>query len=243
MTETETDSSLETGLPDIIKSKLIARLQWLVLAIFLIEKKDRLKISDVRHQAYDPHPPDAVDVIASADPDLALDFAKERFKQEEDRLSFINDKIRGLTTICAILIPLLSQFVVPRNNFGVVPLAFLLVALLILTISIGVGWRSFPGIPSASDKSEASRELAKSYLTSVRRNGPTTDFITDTYKAARRAFLLGLISLVVILAIPSDAQPSTVVLAPPSSKSTSISVPHQSINIPLPHTCSPPCAP
>ena len=225
MKKAETDSTLSPNLPDIIKSKLIARLQWLILAIFLI--KDGPKLSDVRHQAYDPHPPDAVDIIAAADPDLALDFAKERFKQEEDRLSFINDKIRGLTTICAILIPLLSQFVVPRNNFGVVPLAFLLVALLILTISIGVGWRSFPGIPSSRDKVEASRELAKSYLTSVRRNGPTTDFITDTYKAARRAFLLGLISLVVILAIPSDSSlPQSVLTKSPPPRSAQIPGPH-----------------
>ncbi len=187
-----------TKLNPVTKSSFLARLQQMLLMGFLWHK---ITMDEIKAQMYQPASLGNININDDSI-DTALEFAKDLNKQEEERAKFVLDKIKMLTTISALSLPLLFGFTSHKDWYYILPLSLSLITvlILILTISVGTGATvSYEDGKFEKEINELKKEIIKDSIVSSHRNSYATDYVIDIYKAARRAFLLSLLSLILIV--------------------------------------------
>jgi hypothetical protein len=138
-----------------------------------------------------------------ADPALALEEARRESEREEKRKQAIDDKSKVMLTVSALLltanVALLPHL--PIRWFGFIPLCFVLAAVF-LTLMYFRTDRTGVVVPSKvdwTDRDKTRLALARSEFTCAARMGPRNDLRVGVHKAARRALLLALAAMALVL--------------------------------------------
>lgn len=181
--------------------------EWLMLKVF----RPRSKITGAeisKRTLEDTEPnrlPSNLKDGCSAD---VLELSKELFRVENERFVGIQDKVKSLIAICALLLPLTSALM-PRFKWpelDAIPLFSFIVAILLLMDAIRVGNRAVPALDDdllRQGEMVARGSIANSNMVATRANELATDFIVELYRAGLFALLAGLVVLVcLVTALP-----------------------------------------
>ena len=132
-----------------------------------------------------------------------LELSKELFRVENERFVGIQDKVKSLIAICALMLPLTSALM-PRFQWpelDAIPLLLFIVAILLLMDAIRVGNRAVPALDDdllRKGEMIARGSIAENYMVATRANQLATDFIVELYRAGLFALLVGLVALVLV---------------------------------------------
>lgn len=150
----------------------------------------------------------------SADAELALDEARREAERQEGRREAIDDKSKVMLTVSTLLLVANSALLpfLPVRWIGFIPICFVLAAVF-LTLMYFRTYRIECVDPSTvdwADKGKAQLDLARVEFECARRMGPQNDLRVGVHKAARRALILALASVLpVVLTVafitPDDA--------------------------------------
>lgn len=163
-------------------------------------------ITDVRHRCDTTREKgELADFAADNPPDeelLAL--SKDLYDREERRREGVDDKIKSLLTLSALLLPLSVAFLPKVRWMGVdlFPVVFLFLTVALLIEYLGVGRRMTPALSeelAALPKNKRRSNIIRSYMASTTYDQNHTDFLVDIYRAARVMFILSLISAMLVV--------------------------------------------
>lgn len=180
---------------------------WIALRACGIE----CSLEEVRRRAYSrpdlPYGPDAL-VLS----DTLLDAATTDLDRAERRRKVVDGKAQMLLTMVGLLVPLTGVLALGLSwpVLFIVPLACFLLSAFILIGYLAVGRAMTPRLNGEEvryDEARLKRQLIIDNIRSAHDTEGGTDFLVDTYRAALRSLLGGLVSLSVLALIanfPSD---------------------------------------
>jgi len=183
---------------------------WLIYVLNPGHSYQEIRAGEMRHAK----PTESMSLPDSADPELVLDEARREAKRQEERRQAIDDKSKVLLTVSTLLLAANAALLpfLPLRWLGFLPLCFVLASVFLSLMYFRtyqtecvdrtkVDW---------SDKSKAQRALAQVEFECAVKMGPQNDLRVGVHKAARRALILALASLIpvllsVALVAPNDA--------------------------------------
>ncbi len=171
-----------------------------------------------------------------ADPDLAIAEARREVDREEERRSAIDDKSKVLLTVSALLLAANAALLahLPYRWVGLIPLVFVLSAVF-LTLMYFRTYKTMRMDPTTinwSTNTATKLAIARDEFNCARSMGPQNDLRIGVHRAARRALILALASLVPVLLsvafyrppdllvkrIETDARVRSLLLGPPGTR-------------------------
>jgi len=167
---------------------------------------------DVRKRAYSSHDTTLPDISSVGHLDVLERMATTEFEHSESRRKSVDDKARLLLTMVGLLVPLTAAVYIRLawSWMALFPLLCFLLSSAILVGYLAVGRTMVPTLGSDDTKKDEQglrRAFVADLLTSARNNENGTSFLVDVYRAALRAFFVGLL-LVTVLAVLAHVSPS-----------------------------------
>jgi hypothetical protein len=172
---------------------------WLVYFLNPGHSYDEIRDGQMRHTT----PSAPVVLPDGTDAELALDEARREAEREEGRRAIIDDKSKVMLTVSTLLLAANSALLpfLPIRWIGFIPICFVLAAIF-LTLMYFRTYRTECVDPTKvdwADKAKAQLDIARVEFECARKMGPQNDLRVGVHKAARRALILALASVVPVL--------------------------------------------
>ena len=205
-------------------------LEWLFLRCFGIDvtKKEML-------QGRQDGPPPPLTDLDSKKPETIFALAIGLYQLQEERAKLLFEKSKILLTISAIVISVVAPF---RDKWQptwmvLFPITSVFVSIVLVLISFGLKAMMEPSIDVELLNSVSPEAIiARDYYVSAFYNQRTVSLLADIYRAARRAFGMCLLSLVVITV-------ASLWLRSTTFQDTRQALPNKSTAKPTSHYCLP----
>lgn len=172
---------------------------WLVYVLNPGHSYQEIRDGEMRHA----NPSAPVVLPDSTDAELALDEARREAERQEGRRETIDDKSKVMLPVSTLLLVANSALLpfLPIRWIGFIPVCFVLAAVF-LTLMYFRTYRTECVDPTKvdwADKGKAQLGIARVEFECARKMGPQNDLRVGVHKAARRALILALASVVPVL--------------------------------------------
>ena len=173
---------------------------WLANSLlFLLNHGHTLaEVCDGRMRRKSPDAP----ITAWDDTDLFLNEVRRRGDREDERKAAIDDKTRVLLTMSGLLFAATAALVphLSLPALGLIPLGLILACVFLTLMYFRTYDVQVPSLSSLDSRNatEAKRQLAQAELQCCSHLALQNDFRVGVHRAARRALILGLVSILVV---------------------------------------------
>lgn len=185
---------------------LLTKVRFIFLYIILRISLISCSLGEVKRSTYlDDGGPTIPDLSGLKDKGAELEFlivrAEKSFEETFRRKAQVDDKVKTLLTLSALLMAVISAFLprMSRPILAAIPLGFLLLATFLFISYLGIGTTSTPGLQEdliSEGKHKAQQGLFVDLVKSSHYNNLRIDYLVDLYRAATRVWLLALSLLV-----------------------------------------------
>lgn len=174
-------------------------LQWLILRITCPDCQ--ISIDEISERRYKTKmDPDPTNIVMVDEAIAAL--AKSIYEEEHARTALVHDKAKTLITISSLALPILMALSAQAVYCAWVAAATcIVVSLVLLLMSFAVGPTARPSLDAVLLAHARPRAaIAGDYLRATNYNIGATNFLSDVYRGAHRALIVGLVLFVVAIA-------------------------------------------